>query len=125
MSSVAYYNLSLTTQGPAYPPSEVMNKDGQFIVIGRINKREADGRISSEWGRAIVSSDSPIPEFGDNLPYIIIRELPDKLSSEDKAIILYTLNLPLPCNNYSMVFAPEQFQDANKIVRPSYAFHEV
>ena len=39
-------------------------------------------------------------------------------------MVLYTLPLPLPCNNYPMVFAPEQRPDANEIVRPSYPLHQ-
>ena len=30
-------NLSITTQGPTYPPSEIMDEDENFIVIGKIN----------------------------------------------------------------------------------------
>jgi hypothetical protein len=125
MTTVEHYTLSLTTQGPTYPPSEVMDKDGNFIVIGRINRRQPDNRVSSEWGRAIVSPDSQLPKFGGNLPYTIIRELPEKFTPDDAEAILYTLPLPLPCNNYPMIFAPEQCPDANTNVRPGYAFHEI
>lgn len=126
MSTGAFYDLSLTTQGPTYPPSELMDQDGNFVVIGRINRAASlrDG-VASEWSRAIVSANSPLPAFGENLPYDIVRELPQELSPEDEALVLHTLPLPLPCNNYPMVFAPEQCAEAAKAVRPSYAFHQV
>lgn len=38
--------------------------------------------------------------------------------------VLHTLPLPLPCSNYPMVFAPEQFPEANAEIRPSYPFHQ-
>lgn len=125
MTTIGHYDLSLTTQGPTYPPSEVMDQDGNFIVIGRVNRREEDGSVSSRWSRAIVSPGSPLPEFGQNLPYLIVRELPEVLTPDDEQIVLHTLPLPLPCNNYPMVFAPDQQPQANSLSRPQYAFHQV
>ena len=119
------YELSVTTQGPSYPPSEVMDKSGNFIVIGYINRVSRNGDMRSEWGRAIVAADTPMPPFGQNLPYRIVQELGDPLSSDEKALILHTLPLPLPCNNYPMVFAPKQCPQAALIERPSYPFHQV
>ncbi|WP_375615134.1 MULTISPECIES: hypothetical protein [unclassified Bartonella] len=48
------YELSLTTQGPTYSPSEVMDEKGNFIVIGQINRMNSHGELTSEWGRALV-----------------------------------------------------------------------
>lgn len=111
--------LTVTTQGPLYPPSEVMNSDGDFVVVGRVNRRGPDGEVTSPWGSAIVSAHGPVPPFGQNQPYDIVREI----SPDDDDMVLYTLPVPLPCNNYPMVFAPEQ--DAGRSARPSYPFHEV
>lgn len=111
--------LSVTTQGPLYPPSEVMNSDGDFIVVGRVNRQGPDGRVTAPWGAAIVSPKSPVPPFGQHQPYRIVREL----SPADHDMVLYTLPVPLPCNSYPMVFAPEQ--DAGQPHRPSYPFHEM
>jgi hypothetical protein len=119
------YTLNVTTQGPTYPPSEVMDEDGNFIVIGRINRQAANGGVQSSWGRAIVAADSVLPPFGEQSPYRILRELPEELSPADRARVLYTLPLPLPCNNYPMLFAPQQCPDANSMNRPSYPFHAV
>lgn len=119
------YELSVTTQGPTYPPSEVMDDDGNFIVIGRVNRRGPAGECLSEWSQAIVSASSMVPAFGENLPYEVVRNLPERLTPTDEAIVLHTLPLPLPCNNYPMVFAPEQCPEATSVCRPSYPFHRV
>ena len=119
------FELSVTTQGPTYPPSEVMDEAGNFIVIGRINRAGPDGTIKPEWGGAIVQADCPLPPFGANMPYKIVRELAAELSAEDAALVLHTLPLPLPCNNYPMLFAPEQCPDAAATCKPSYPFHQV
>jgi hypothetical protein len=119
------YELSLTTQGPTYPPSEVMDPGGDFVVIGMVNRPKPDGGTSTSWGRAIVSAQSEEPPHGRNVPYTIVRELPEELTQADRDMVLHTLPLPLPVNNYPMLFAPEQRPDAWQVQRPSYAFHEV
>ncbi|MFI9204836.1 hypothetical protein [Streptomyces sp. NPDC053048] len=95
-----------------------MDANGDFVVIGRINR--ADGPA---WGSAVVSADSPLPPLGEDLPYTVVRELPAELTEEDRDTVLYTLPLPLPCNNYPMLFAPEQRPDAHSVQRPSYPLH--
>lgn len=123
MSVAKQYTLSVTTQGPSYPPSEVMNKDGDFIVIGKLNLPDDEGGCLQQWGAALVSQHSAVPNFGDNLPYDIIRFIDcDSLSAEDDSE-LYTLPLPLPCNNYPMQFAPQQTPATNH-QQCSYAFHQ-
>ncbi|EPD56898.1 hypothetical protein [Streptomyces sp. HGB0020] len=118
------YDLSVTTQGPLYPPSEIVDENGDFVVIGRVNRPGPDGTTVSEWGGAVVSPDSPLPPLGRNLPYDIVRELDltDPVGP-DAQVQLYTLPLPLPCNNYPMLFAPEQRPDAHDVRRPSYPLH--
>lgn len=118
-------DLSITTQGPTYPPSEILDADGNFVTIGRINRPDGNGGVVSEWGRAVVAADSPVPPFGEQLPYRIVREIPEELTAADASTVLYTLPLPLPCNNYPMLFAPEQRPDAHEVERPSYPLHAV
>ncbi|NRT58376.1 hypothetical protein [Sphaerotilus uruguayifluvii] len=125
MDNEKLFELSVTTQGPTYPPSEVMDAQGNFIVIGRVNRRASDGALRSDWSSAVVSASSAVPAFGENLPYDIVRELDETLTPADEAIVLHTLPLPLPCNNYPMVFAPQQCPDAGSLTRPSYPLHEV
>lgn len=66
-----------------------------------------------------------MPGFGVNLPYQIAHELAPELAPEDAALVLHTLPLPLPCNNYPMLFAPEQCPGAAAMRKPSYPFHQV
>jgi hypothetical protein len=61
--------LSVTTQGPLYPPSEIMNADGDFIVVGRIAR--ADGSLP--WKGAIVSGKTEAPEFNQTGVYDVLR----------------------------------------------------
>jgi len=119
------HELSLTTQGPLYPPSEVMDGDGNFLVVGMINRPAGGGGAVPEWGAAVVSPGSPVPGFGRLAPYTVLRELDTDPNGVDRDVVLYTLPLPLPCNNYPMVFAPEQLPDADQVKRESHAFHEV
>lgn len=117
------YELAVTTQGPAYPPSEVMDGDGNFVVIGRLNRRAADGTTVGEWGNAIVAADSPCPPLGENAPYAIREEFELPPPARLARTVLHTLPLPLPCTNYPMAFAPAQVPDAASVRRPSYPFH--
>ncbi|MFF0634833.1 hypothetical protein ACFYTS_20255 [Nocardia sp. NPDC004151] len=118
------YELTPTTQGPLYPPSEVLDADGDFIVVGYLTVPGTGGAVTRRWGRAIVAADTPVPAFGESAAYTIVRELPDELSAEDAAGVLHTLPLPLPANNYPVVFAPDQLPEAASVTRPSYPFHE-
>ncbi|MDK8875500.1 HAD-IB family hydrolase [Paracoccus sp. SSJ] len=118
------YHLSVTTQGPLYPPSEVMDGDGNFIVIGAVNGTDEAGSVTTKWGGAIVSPSSPLPNFGERAPYDILETFdPENLPRHLSRRILHTLPLPLPCNNYGMVFAPAQRPDADLDVRKSFPFH--
>ncbi|GGK30752.1 hypothetical protein [Salinarimonas ramus] len=118
------FTLDLTTQGPLYPPSEVMDEDGNFILIGAVNREGPDG-VETGWGGAIVAADSPVPPFGERAPYRILETFDPATPPPHVARkVLHTLPIPLPCNNYHMLFAPEQAPGAREDVRPSYGFHE-
>jgi HAD superfamily phosphoserine phosphatase-like hydrolase len=116
------YHLVMTTQGPAYPPSELMDEHGNFIVIGKLNINN-NGLAIQEWGGAMVSVSSPLPTFGDNLPYSIIKRFSYEPLNKEDDCVLYTLPLPIPCNNYLMNFAPEQKPAC--LLRPSFPLHQV
>lgn len=113
------FELSVTTQGPLYPPAEVINSAGDFIVLG--NLIYPDG---IKWGMAIVSKNSLLPKFGHYIPYKIEKDLLNVDKDELSKIELFTLPLPIPLNNYPMVFAPEQFSNANTIRRDSYPLNK-
>jgi hypothetical protein len=112
------YTLSVTTQGPLYPPSEVMDANGNFVVVGMIPNDDG-----IEWSGAIVAPDTELPEFGDFSKYKVTKYLNMLSKDELKSIVLYTLPLPIPLNNYQMLFAPEQRPNANNIQRESIPLH--
>ncbi|WP_249402400.1 hypothetical protein [Streptomyces sp. YIM 121038] len=102
-----------------------MDSEGHFVVVGRIHRTAPDGSVGSPWGAALVHKDTPLPSFGQRLPYRIVRELSTPLSTADHDVILHTLPLPLPCSNAPMVFAPEQLSHPGCVQRPSYPLHQV
>ena len=118
------YVLTVTTQGPLYPPSEVWDQEGNFVVIGMINKRNGDNHVSPTWGAAIVSPQSELPHFGSLAEYDIVSDLDLTDLGEYGDRPLYTLPLPLPCNNYEMLFAPQQKADSKDIIRDSLPLHD-
>jgi hypothetical protein len=117
------YKLIITTQGPTYPPSEIMDEEGNFVVIGMLNmpSENKQGCIQ-KWGSAIVSTQSSLPSFGENVPYNIIKTFDSKNLKKEDDCVLYTLPLPLPCNNYPMTFAPQQKPCVTQ--RKSYPLHK-
>lgn len=95
------HHLSLTssTQGPFWPPSEFMDENGDFVLVGNILTRSPDGYVFPRWGAAIISKDTVPPLDGNGredfsnefaAPYHIIREL--DLSGPDQDIALYSLS---------------------------------
>lgn len=105
------YRLAATTQA-ALPPAEVM--DGRVIL----SWLAWCGDNGLQWRSVIVSPDSPLPAFGEVAPYNILCDLEKMPQDALKDIILHTLPLPIPMNNYRMVFAPEQRPQANNEIRP-------
>lgn len=114
------YSLSVTTQGPLYPPSEIMSDAGDFIVVGRIPR--ADGTL--RWGGAIVSSTTQAPPFNEPGVYEVLRWIDLDNLGESADMVFYTLPLPLPANNYPILFAPEQRPQAHRENRSSFPLHE-
>lgn len=112
--------LSVTTQGPLYPPSEITNSEGDFIVIGRIPR--SDG--TQPWGGAIVSAKTVAPTFNEAGVYDVLRWIDMDNLGAISELVLHTLPLPLPANNYKMLFAPEQRPQALGEKRPSFPLHE-
>jgi len=117
------YELSVTTQGPLFPPSEIMDEDGNFVVVGYVLSGSTQN-VESNWQAAIVSPIFDAPPFGSLTPYKILRYLDlDNLGDYGTAP-LYTLPLPIPCNNYNMLFAPQQHPGANSEYRDSLPLHQ-
>lgn len=118
LSSQKYY-LAATTQGPLNPPAEVMDEKGNFVVVGMV-----PGEDGLEWRSVIVAADSSLPAFGEMAPYKILHDIEGMSKEELKDVILHTLPLPVPLNNYGMLFAPEQRPQANTETRPSLPLHD-
>lgn len=114
-----HYQLAATTQGPLYPPAEVMDSEGNFVVVGMIA-----GEQGVSWGAAVVSAHSPLPAFGQVAPYQIVRHLDGIAPAALQDTVLYTLPLPIPLNNYPMLFAPEQRPGAHADRRDSLPLHQ-
>ena len=54
-------NIPGSTQGPLWPPSEVLDKDGNFVVIGNILRDTGGGVIKIVPGAALVSAETVPP----------------------------------------------------------------
>ncbi|WP_417280973.1 hypothetical protein [Celeribacter sp.] len=120
LHSQAKLDLTPTTQGPLYPPSEICDGEGNFVVVGRI----CDGHGGPDWGGAIVSPHTIPPAFGEAGRYDILRRFDPTNPPADLADeVLWTLPLPLACNNYPMLFAPKQAPDAHHTRRASAPLH--
>ena len=96
--------LSVTTKGPLYPPSEIVDADGNFVVAGRIPRPD----WTLPWAGALVSSATRPPAFGEAGAHDVLRWFDIDDPGDLSGLVLHTLPLPLPCNNYPMLFAPEQ-----------------
>lgn len=91
--------IAPATQAPVWPPAEVMNKNGDFVVVGTVLKRLDDGTVTPTIGAAIVSADTVPPldsngreDFSNPLgaPYNILKELDLSKGSPDRNIELFT-----------------------------------
>jgi hypothetical protein len=96
-----------------------MDSQGNFVVIGMVPTERG-----LSWTGAVVAPDSPLPSFGEIVPYHVVRNLDDMSQQELEQVVLYTLPLPIPMNNYNMLFAPEQRPQANREKRFSLPLHE-
>ncbi|MFI7386444.1 hypothetical protein [Streptomyces sp. NPDC049813] len=78
------YDLSVTTQGPLHPPSEIVDENGDSVVIGMTDRAAPDGS-------AVVSSDSAPPvRHGDGTA---VRE-PLRLAQWARARGQLTVHVP-------------------------------
>ena len=95
--------LSNLTQGPLWPPSEVADENGNFVLIGGfILKETSAGRVEAlpNLKGVIVSKDTVPPlkdgreDFSDLLgaPYDIVRELDLSKNSKDRGLVLHSLS---------------------------------
>ena len=90
--------LPRTTQGPFWPPAEVADENGNFVVVGA---QITGGDPPLVPGRSILVSKDTVPplvngrENFDNIygaPYKVLRELDLSPGSADLDIVLHTLS---------------------------------
>jgi hypothetical protein len=96
-------DLTVTTQGPFWPPSEVVDQDGNFILVGGFVLTEVASAkvvpLPNTTG-VIVSKDTKPPildgkeDFSNpfGAPYRIVRELDFGPNGKDWALRLHTLS---------------------------------
>ena len=79
-------DLPVSTQGPLWPPSEIVDRDGNFVILGGvILSRDASGRVVPVPGQAAIVSKETIPpldsagreDFSNQLgsAYTVLRTL--------------------------------------------------
>ncbi|PCK07423.1 MAG: hypothetical protein COA42_14355 [Alteromonadaceae bacterium] len=92
-------DLPVSTQGPLWPPSEMVNADGDFILIGNALLANDEGQIGMVPNQAVLVSKDTIPPLDENgvedpdnwfgAPYKVIRELDLSEGSADMNQMLY------------------------------------
>lgn len=92
--------LPISTQGPLWPPSEIMDKDGNFVVVGNVLTRLDSGAVVPVPNRAVIVSKDTVPPLDANgkedfsrplgSPYTVLRELDLRRGSPDLDIELFT-----------------------------------
>src|SRR5215467_7099480 len=82
-----------STQGPFWPPSEVTNKDGDFIMVGNVMTNVAPGVFAPIPNQAVIVSKDTVPALDKNgiedptnwfgAAYTVIRKLDLTPGSKD------------------------------------------
>ncbi len=95
-----------TTQGPLWPPSNMADENGDFIIAnGVVLRQTASGQVIPTIGSAIVSKNT-VPPLDANgredfrnpfgAPYSIVRELDLSPGSPDLDLVVYTQSFGPP-----------------------------
>jgi len=104
-NNIKIIKLPNATQAPFWPPAEVVDKDGNFVVVGNVLRRSDNGSVRFETGAALVSANTTPPVDADGVedfsnplgaPYEIIRELDLSPHSSDRDIELFTVSYGPP-----------------------------
>lgn len=109
-SETLKFDLRVTTQGPLWPPSTIMNGDQDFIMIGTGLSEVAPGIVAPIFDQAVIVSKNTIPplnsegvedftnQFG--APYKVNREIDLTPGSDDMNQILYSLSIGPAVGNF-------------------------
>lgn len=102
--------LRLTTQGPFWPPSDAVDRNGDFIVIGQVLTEVQPGVVVPVPNQAALVSKDTVPPLNRNgvedfsnpfgAPYKVIRLLDLSPGSRDLEIELYTPSFGPPKGNF-------------------------
>lgn len=94
--------LPVSTQGPLWPPAEVIDADGNYLLIGNALKEVAPGVVGMVPNQAVVVSKDTVPPLDSNgiedssnwfgAPYKILRTLDLSKGSPDLNITLRSLS---------------------------------
>ncbi len=97
----AFLKLTNSTQGPLWPPSEVVDENGDFVLVGNVIEEVAPGVNGLNWKAVIVSKDTvpPLDENGREdfsnpfgATFDIVRNLDLTPGSPDLDMELYSVS---------------------------------
>jgi hypothetical protein len=101
-NTVARPKLFVSTQGPFWPPSEVGDRDGNFVLLGINLTSPEPGRVSLVPNSAAIISKDTVPPLDANgketpynwfaAPYKTVRSLNLNAGSPDLNMVLYSLS---------------------------------
>lgn len=92
-------DLPVTTQGPMWPPSETVNENGHFVLVGNVFERDMNGNVVVSPGQAVLvdkNTTPPLDEHGvedpslGGAPYQILRQLDLSEGSPDLDMELFS-----------------------------------
>jgi len=92
--------LPHATQGVLWPPSEVADKDGNYIVVGLVLTKTSSGDVIAVPNKSVIVDKNTVPPLDRNghehftnvfgAPYKIVRELDLRPGSPDLDMVLFT-----------------------------------
>ncbi|PCK02970.1 MAG: hypothetical protein COA42_21485 [Alteromonadaceae bacterium] len=102
--------ISNTTQGPFWPPSAVVDQNGDFVVVGTVLTETEAGLVIPMNNQAALVSKHTVPPLDANgvedfsnpfaAPYDVIRYLDLSPGSADLDIVLYTNSYGPPAGDF-------------------------
>lgn len=91
-------DLPVTTQGPLWPPAEVVDDRGHFVLIGTSLESDREGKVVPVPQQALLVSKHTVPPLDDagveapalgGAPYNVIRPLDLSAGSADLDLVLH------------------------------------
>lgn len=91
--------LPVTTQGPLWPPAEVVNQQGHFVLLGTALQEDDMGQVSPVPDQALLVDKNTVPPLDESgmenpslggAPYQVIRPLDLSAGSADLDMVLHS-----------------------------------